>query len=72
MLQLRYEDVISAMLCRAHMRLFQARSALCSSTIFSRMDTVTDSECFYNSVLKLFEDADQKEEVGELLVWWNR
>ena len=68
MLQLRYEDVISAMLCRAHMRLFQAQFALCSSAVFSRTDTVTDFERFYNSVLELFEDADEKEEVSELLV----
>lgn len=34
--------------------------------------TVTNSECFYNSVLELFEDADKKEEVSNLLVWWNR
>jgi hypothetical protein len=36
------------------------------------MDTVTDSERFYNSILDLFEDADEKEEVDNLLMWWNR
>jgi hypothetical protein len=48
------------------------RFALSSSPVFSRMDTVTDSERFYNSILDLFEDADEKEEVDNLLMWWNR
>jgi hypothetical protein len=50
----------------------QVRFALASSPVFSRSDTVTDSERFYNSVLDLFEDAQEKGEVNELLVWWNR
>lgn len=40
--------------------------------MFSRTDTVTDSERFYNSVLELLEDDDEKEEVQELMIWWNR
>jgi hypothetical protein len=40
--------------------------------VFSRTDTTSDSERFYNSVLDLFDDADEKEEVGDLLMWWNR
>jgi hypothetical protein len=40
--------------------------------VFSRTDTVTDSERFYNSVLEYFEDVDEQEEVAELLIWWNR
>jgi hypothetical protein len=48
------------------------RFALSSSPVFSRMDTVTDSERFYNSILDLFEDAEEKEEVENLLTWWNR
>ena len=43
-----------------------------SSPVFSRTDTVTDLERFYNSLLELFEDSDEKQEVDELLVWWNR
>ena len=43
-----------------------------SSLVFSRTDTVTDSEQFYNSLLELFEDLDEKQEVDEVLVWWNR
>jgi hypothetical protein len=35
------------------------------------MDTVTDSERFYNTVLDLLEDVEEKEEVRKLLVWWN-
>ncbi|KAI0055415.1 hypothetical protein BV25DRAFT_1815634 [Artomyces pyxidatus] len=50
----------------------QVRFALSSSSIFSRTDTVTDSERFYNSVLELFEDPDEQNEVDDLLVWWNR
>jgi hypothetical protein len=40
--------------------------------VFLRTDTVTDSERFYSSVLDLFDDADEKEEVDDLLIWWNR
>ncbi|GBE89789.1 hypothetical protein SCP_1701140 [Sparassis crispa] len=50
----------------------QVRFALSSSPVFSRTDTATDSERFYNSILDLFEDVDEQEEVNELLLWWNR
>jgi hypothetical protein len=50
----------------------QVRFALSSSPVFSRTDTVTDSETFYNSVLGLLEDVEEKEEVDKLLTWWNR
>jgi hypothetical protein len=40
--------------------------------VFSRTDSVTDSERFYNSILELFDDVDEREEVDDLLVWWNR
>ena len=50
----------------------QVRFALASSPVFSRSDTATDSERFYNSVLDLFGDPDEQGEVNDLLVWWNR
>jgi len=50
----------------------QVRFALSSSPVFSRTDTVTDSERFYNSILDLFEDVEENEEVNDLLLWWNR
>jgi hypothetical protein len=50
----------------------QARFSLSSSATFTRSDAVTDSERFYNSVLLLLEDVDEKQEVGSLLVWWNQ
>ncbi|KIK31645.1 hypothetical protein CY34DRAFT_19709 [Suillus luteus UH-Slu-Lm8-n1] len=50
----------------------QIRFSLTSSPVFSRTDTVTDSERFYNSVLDIFEDPDEKQEVNDLTVWWNR
>ncbi|KAG2129163.1 hypothetical protein DEU56DRAFT_915282 [Suillus clintonianus] len=50
----------------------QVRFALTSSPVFSRTDTVTDSERFYNSILDVFEDPDEKQEVDDLAVWWNR
>ncbi|KAG2056215.1 hypothetical protein BDR06DRAFT_981606 [Suillus hirtellus] len=49
----------------------QIRFALCSSSVFSRTDTVTDSETFYHSLLDLLEDQDESREVTELLLWWN-
>lgn len=50
----------------------QARFALCSLAVFSRTDLVTDSERFYDSVIEYFEDPDEKDEVEQLLAWWNR
>lgn len=50
----------------------QVRFALSSSPVFSRTDTATDSETFYKLVLGLLEDVEEKEEVNELLMWWNR
>ena len=43
-----------------------------STQTFSRTDLVTDSERFYNSVLELLEDPDEKDEVDQLMGWWNR
>ncbi|RDB22948.1 hypothetical protein Hypma_009802 [Hypsizygus marmoreus] len=50
----------------------QTRFALCSSAVFSRTDTVTDSERFYSSILDLLEDPEEKAEVDRLLAWWNQ
>ena len=50
----------------------QVRFALCSSPVFSRTDTITDSERFYNTVLDLFEDVEEREEVNDLQTWWNQ
>ncbi|KAG2053100.1 hypothetical protein BDR06DRAFT_982904 [Suillus hirtellus] len=50
----------------------QIRFSLTSSPVFSCTDTVTDSERFYNSILDIFEDPDEKQEVNDLTVWWNR
>ncbi|KAL4079110.1 hypothetical protein J3A83DRAFT_4356101 [Scleroderma citrinum] len=35
-------------------------------------DLVTDLECFYSSIVKLLNDPDEKEEVDQLMTWWNR
>ncbi|KAG2126560.1 uncharacterized protein EDB93DRAFT_1097053 [Suillus bovinus] len=50
----------------------QVHFSLTSSPVFLHMDTVTDSERFYNSVLEVFEDLDEKQEIDDLVVWWNR
>jgi hypothetical protein len=50
----------------------EVRFSLSSSPVFSRTDTATDSERFYNSVLNLLEDVDEQEEVNDLISWWNR
>lgn len=54
--------------------------AFTSAQVFSHSDLSTDSECFYNSVLKHFynsilkflDDPEEKDEVELLLGWWNR
>lgn len=50
----------------------QVRFALTSATVFSRTDTVTDSERFYHSVLDLLEDPAEEKEVVNLLAWWDK
>ncbi|KIJ61943.1 hypothetical protein HYDPIDRAFT_30757 [Hydnomerulius pinastri MD-312] len=49
----------------------QACFALSSAQVFSCTDLVTDSEHFYSSILELLDDPDEKDEVDQLLVWWN-
>ena len=46
--------------------------ALTSTQVFSCTNHVTDSKHFYNSVLELLDDPEEKEEVDQLTVWWNR
>lgn len=50
----------------------QVRFALSSASVFCRTDKETDSETFYTSVLELFEDPEEQDEVKDLLAWWNR
>jgi hypothetical protein len=52
--------------------MMQVRFALSSSPVFSRTDTVTDSERFYTTVLDLFDDIEEQVEVNDLETWWNR
>ena len=33
---------------------------------------MTDSERFYNSIDELLDDPEEKDEVDQLLTWWNR
>ncbi|KIM54670.1 hypothetical protein SCLCIDRAFT_30898 [Scleroderma citrinum Foug A] len=50
----------------------QVRFALTSAQVFSCTDLVTDSKRFYNSITKLLDETDEKDEVDQLLTWWNR
>ncbi|KAG2114912.1 hypothetical protein BD769DRAFT_1629976 [Suillus cothurnatus] len=50
----------------------QVRFSLSSSSVFSRTDTITDSDNFYHSILDLLEDPDENEEVADLMMWWTR
>ena len=49
----------------------QIRFGLSSVSVFSRTDTVTDSEGFYTSILSLLEDPEETAEVTDLLTWWD-
>ena len=59
------------MLCfsEAYLPCLQVQFALSLSPVFSRMDTITDSERFYNSVLDLLDDIEEQEQVNDLLTW---
>ena len=50
----------------------KVRFALMSTQIFLWTDLIMDSEQFYNSILELLEDPDEKDEVDQLIGWWNR
>ncbi|KZP09289.1 hypothetical protein FIBSPDRAFT_760197 [Athelia psychrophila] len=50
----------------------QVRFALSSQSTFSRSDSVTDTERFYNSVMVLLRDKNELAEINELITWWNR
>jgi hypothetical protein len=39
--------------------------------VFSRSDTSTDSQRFYESVLEFLDDPEEAGEVDALLQWWN-
>ena len=56
----------------ADFRWIQARFALTSAQVFSHTDHLTDSERFYNSILELLDDFDERDEVDQLVRWWNR
>ncbi|KAN0079960.1 hypothetical protein V8E55_009526 [Tylopilus felleus] len=43
--------------------------ALTSAQVFSHTDHVTDSEQFYDSVLELLDDPEEKEEVDQFITW---
>ena len=62
---------ISTLASRQYMTSLQIQFSLSSSPMFSRTDMATDSERFYNSILDLFEDIEEWEEVNDLLTWWN-
>jgi hypothetical protein len=59
-------------LVESTLNLAQVRFSLTSAQVFSRTDLATDSERFYNSILELLDDIDEKDEVEQLLTWWNR
>ncbi|KAG9309380.1 hypothetical protein JVU11DRAFT_10630 [Chiua virens] len=42
-----------------------------SPMLLPRLASHLHSECFYNSILELLFDPDEKEEVDQLLLWWN-
>ena len=49
----------------------EAHFALTSAQVFSHTDLVTDSEHFYNSIVELLDDPEEREEVDQLMAWWN-
>ena len=50
----------------------QVRFILGSATCFSRKDTVSDSEKFYFSVYEFLTAPEERQNVAELLQWWDK
>ncbi|KAI1783655.1 hypothetical protein LXA43DRAFT_1067455 [Ganoderma leucocontextum] len=48
------------------------RFSLGTRATFSLTDTVTDSQNFYNVLLAFLTHPDERENVNELLAWWNK
>jgi hypothetical protein len=69
---LRHRWAKPFIMVRSYWLFLQVRFALSSSSVFSRTDTVTDSENFYHSILDLLEDPDEIEKVTDLMTWWTR
>ncbi|KAF8440781.1 hypothetical protein L210DRAFT_3612077 [Boletus edulis BED1] len=53
-------------------RIHGAHFSLTLAQVFPHTDLLTDLERFYNSILKLLDDLDERDEVNQLLQWWNR
>jgi hypothetical protein len=65
-------DVILIPKLQTARRCLQVRFSLSSASIFCRTDKETDSETFYTSLVELFEDPEEQDEVKDMLTWWNR
>ncbi|KIM59747.1 hypothetical protein SCLCIDRAFT_27139 [Scleroderma citrinum Foug A] len=50
----------------------QACFALTLAQVFSHTDLITDSECFYTSIMELLNDPEEQGEVNQLMAWWNQ
>ncbi|KAH9930787.1 hypothetical protein B0H21DRAFT_699948 [Amylocystis lapponica] len=50
----------------------QVHFALSSAEVFSRSDTAMNSAGFYDVLLELLTDEEDKEEIDALFAWWNR
>ncbi|KAJ3525548.1 hypothetical protein NMY22_g10525 [Coprinellus aureogranulatus] len=48
------------------------RFSLSSASTFSRSDTTTDSQRFYNTIVDFLEMEEEEESVSDLLAWWNQ
>ena len=62
---------IRKMLFSNALTFLEAHFALTSAQVFSRTDLVTDSERFYNSIIELLDDPEERGEVDQLMAWWN-
>lgn len=50
----------------------QVRFALSSQEVFSRNETEFESAAFYNSILGFIEEHEEREEIKDLLRFWNQ
>ena len=52
--------------------IYKLRHSLSSQTTFQRNDKISQNEAFYYGLLEILEASEAKEQVSELIRWYNK